>query len=186
MRYTKSLQSYLGILSVFALVVMGSGAYVWKSGQLSTSADTKAADTQVTIPVLNLVATANTLKVGESGSVSVTGDFSAQAATRLSVVISYPKDLIEVVAIDESQGILGQPTTQQIDSDHGQVKLDFSPLTGVNESGKIASFTFKTKAPGDGVFDFVPASSGVVATVLGTPTQAQADFESYGTLITIE
>jgi len=146
-KLSKTAQTYIGIVSVFMLVLVGSGTYLLQNNQTSVNADI-AKNTIVETPELSLETSSQNATKGDRVKVDLSGQFMQSPISGATISISYPVDLLKPSSQNFTDGILENPTKNEIDEDLGVISLEFAPIAGSAASGKIAELNFDTLASG--------------------------------------
>lgn len=171
MNLSKIVQIYISLLSVFLLVLIGAGTYIWKTGQITTSANV-ISQNQVTLPSISLNPEKSNIKNGEMINLDLRGDFTIDPFTTGTITLVYPNDKVDYIGISTTDGILGEPTYAQNNTESGKITLNFAPATGIANSGLIAKINFKAKSVGDSLFDFslIPSENNIATASQSTIT----------------
>lgn len=160
MNLSKIAQTYLGLISVFALVLVGSGVYIVQSGNASSSADSSLGASAS--PQFYISTDSPAINVGENTAIYLSGDFSNTPVNNVSMTVSYPANLIQIDSISTKGGILSRAKDSNINQKEGLITLVFSPLTASSGEGVFAKVNATSLKAGEGSINY--SSLGVSST----------------------
>ncbi len=187
MKLSRIVQTYVGILSVFALALIGASAYIWQSGQISSSADEI---NQAVVPNFFVSLDSDTSEVAQGQEIKLTlnGDFQDEPIVASTVMLSYSTDVLEISTIETDSGILGKASEQIMDPQTGTATLVFQPLSGYSGVGSLGTITLKGKATGTGIvnIDLADSVDGTLKTIVSSPTKLNIEPVVFGSTITVK
>ena len=162
-KVSKLSQIYYSIASIIALALIWSGVYAFQNfTQLKSSASqiNSSIDQGATLSLTSK----DNFVIGSEATINLDINIVIDPILSSNIYLIYDPAYIEPESMDSS-GILGSPIKSNINSSTGTINLLYAPLSGVTQSGTVASLKVMPKQKGSTTITYSPTAPTTVSTL---------------------